>query len=199
MRVPQLGQRDLQNKLEDAFESYQAVSFACVLGLAGMGIGLKLVDKSRKLDAFLEKVVENKKQHRLRDSRPRSWRRPHFWDSFSLVCWGATSTIRRRAKRSKTWQWSKPITRWRSQTGDAFEAVKEIEIYDNLTRKLQVGHFLRNWELDEFQQTKAKVLRGRLEQLKDLVEAGSFEDAKAMSFRVSNAHRRCREAFKANS
>ena len=81
------------------------------------------------------------------------------------------------------------------QTGDTFEAVKEIEAYDNLTRKLQVGHFLRNWELDEFQQTKAKVLRGRLEELKDFVEEGNFDDAKEMSHRVSNAHRRCRAAF----
>ena len=81
------------------------------------------------------------------------------------------------------------------QTKDATEAVQEIEVYDNLTRKLQVGHFLRNWELDEFQQTKAKVLRGRLEELKDLVEEGNFEEAKDMSMRVSSAHRRCRAAF----
>ena len=73
--------------------------------------------------------------------------------------------------------------------------MKEIEIYDNLTRKLQVGHFLRNWELDEFQQTKAKVLRGRLEQLKDLVDEGDLKAAQAMSHRVGDAHRRCREAF----
>lgn len=85
------------------------------------------------------------------------------------------------------------------QTGEAAEAIKEIEVYDNLTRKLQVGHFLRHGELDEFQRTKAKVLRGRLEQLKDLVEDGNFEEAREMSIRVSNAHRRCREAFDVES
>ena len=44
------------------------------------------------------------------------------------------------------------------------QAVKSIATYDDLTRRLEVGYYLRNWQLSEYQQAKAKLLRGRLEQ-----------------------------------
>ena len=75
------------------------------------------------------------------------------------------------------------------------KAVKSIQLYDDLTRKLQVGYFLRKWELSEFQQAKAKLLRGRLEQLKDILESGEFERVKAASMAVRNAHSRVVESF----
>jgi uncharacterized membrane protein YraQ (UPF0718 family) len=78
----------------------------------------------------------------------------------------------------------------------AEQAVASLKIYDDLTRKLQVGYYLRHYHVDEFQQLRAKVLRGRLEQLKDLVEEGRFDAVRAMNRRVSDAFRRCREAFR---
>lgn len=78
---------------------------------------------------------------------------------------------------------------------DVENAVKNIARYDDLTRRLQVGYYLRNLRLSEYQQAKAKVLRGRLEQLKDVVEAEEFERVRDLSRRVSVAHRRLREAF----
>ncbi len=75
------------------------------------------------------------------------------------------------------------------------KAIKSIEVYDDLTRRLQVGTYLRNWELSEYQQAKAKLLRGRLEQLKDILEAEQFERVRPSVAAVSSAHRRVREAF----
>ena len=75
------------------------------------------------------------------------------------------------------------------------KAVKSIERYDDLTRRLQVGYYLRTWELSEFQQAKAKLLRGRLEQLKDLLEMREFDRVRPASLNVSKAHRRVVEAF----
>ena len=77
----------------------------------------------------------------------------------------------------------------------ADNAMQSIERYDDLTRKLQVGYYLRNYRVDEFQQLRAKVLRGRLEQLKDLLEAGDFDAVRGANRQVSDAFRRCREAF----
>ncbi|MBL9161614.1 MAG: permease [Planctomycetaceae bacterium] len=78
---------------------------------------------------------------------------------------------------------------------DAESTAKSIQAYDDLTRRLQVGYYLRYWGLDEYQRTKAKLLRGRLEQLKDAVEAGDFQRVPALSSRISDAHRRCQESF----
>ena len=86
-----------------------------------------------------------------------------------------------------------------SASKDVENAVKSIRLYDDLTRKLQVGYFLRNWQLSEFQMSKAKLLRGRLEQLKDILEAKEFDREREASFAVSNAHQRVRDSFKSDS
>lgn len=78
---------------------------------------------------------------------------------------------------------------------DVDNAVKSIALYDDLTRKLQVGYYLRNLELNEFQQARARALLGRLEQLKDVVEAGEFDRVPELNARVSDAHSRLREVF----
>lgn len=185
---------DFRRKLSDAFETYQSVSLVFVTCLVALGGGLKLVDRARRIDSFLEKADVAGDRMDIYIPGP-------ILGGISLVGLVVLSGLGcyvyypPPADTLEDMAMSKANYFVAIQTGDAFEAVKEIEIYDNLTRKLQVGHFLRNWELDEFQQTKAKVLRGRLEELKDLVEEGNFEDAREMSMRVSNAHRRCRDAF----
>ena len=78
---------------------------------------------------------------------------------------------------------------------DVEKAVRNIEIYDDLTRRLQVGYYLRNWEISEYQQAKTKLLRGRLEQLKDILETKQFDRVREASQAVSNAHRRVRESM----
>ncbi|MEN1678414.1 MAG: permease [Planctomycetota bacterium] len=78
---------------------------------------------------------------------------------------------------------------------DVETAVKSIALYDDLTRRLQVGYYLRNLELSDFQQAKARALRGRLEQLKDVMEDGDFDRVRDLNARVSAAHRRLRDAF----
>ncbi|MEM6654192.1 MAG: permease [Planctomycetota bacterium] len=79
--------------------------------------------------------------------------------------------------------------------GDAATSIKFLERYDELTRKLQVGYYLRYGPLDEFQQLRAKSLRGWLERLKDQLQAGQFDRVRETSNRIFDAHRRCSQAF----
>ena len=185
---------DFQRKLRDAFEPYQATSLACVAGLVLFGVGLKLADRSNRVNSFLEKATRKEGGMDIYIPNP-------VLGAIALVGLVIMSGMGCYVYYPPTSDTLQDMAMVKAnyfvaiQTGEAAEAIKEIEVYDNLTRKLQVGHFLRHGELDEFQRTKAKVLRGRLEQLKDLVEDGNFEEAREMSIRVSNAHRRCREAF----
>lgn len=184
---------DFHRRIRD-FEAYQLISAGFVVGLILLGVGLKLGDRAGNVDRFLEQEIARDKSKDIYIPGP-------VLGGITLVGLVVLSGLGcyvyypPPADTIEDMSMSKANYFVAIQTGKAAEAVKEIEVYDNLTRKLQVGHFLRNWELDEYQQTKAKVLRGRLEQLKDLVEEGNFEDAKQMSIRVSDAHRRCREAF----
>lgn len=185
---------DFQRKLGDAFEIYQSVSFVFIVVLGLFGIALKLKDQTRKIDSYLETSVTNEKSMDFHIPGP-------ILGAIALVGLVIISGLGCYVYYPPPAETMEDMAMVKANyfvaisTKDAAEAVKEIEVYDNLTRKLQVGHFLRNWELDEYQQTKAKVLRGRLEELKDLVEEGNFEEAREMSLRVSSAHRRCRDAF----
>jgi hypothetical protein len=78
-------------------------------------------------------------------------------------------------------------------------ATKAIARYDDLSRRLEVGYYLRNGELSDFQRAKANALRGWLERLKDVVEEGDFERVREISNHVSNSHRRLREAFEGSA
>lgn len=78
---------------------------------------------------------------------------------------------------------------------DREEALRSIAMYDELTRKLQVGHYLRHGHVTPFQRMRAKVLRGRLEQLKDFIESHQYEQVRDAIPKVADAFRRCREAF----
>ena len=74
-------------------------------------------------------------------------------------------------------------------------ATRNLDRYDELTRRLQVGHYLRNGSLSDFQRSKCRVLLSRLERCKDLTEAGEFQTAREMSHPIFLAHIRCRAAF----
>jgi hypothetical protein len=49
------------------------------------------------------------------------------------------------------------------------EAIRRIEEWDLLARKLQVGVFIRKWGLSEEQTKAAEDLRERLEEMRDLL------------------------------
>ncbi|MFO0912582.1 MAG: permease [Pirellulales bacterium] len=80
-------------------------------------------------------------------------------------------------------------------SGDIDETVRHIERYDDLTRRLQVGYYLRNLELDEYQRLRAKALRDHLEQLKDSVQAGQLDRVPDLRLQITDAHRRVRSSF----
>lgn len=82
-----------------------------------------------------------------------------------------------------------------SMSGDVEHAIERIAWFDDLTRKLQIGYFLRHGELRPYQRTVAKALRGRLEQLKDALEDGETQAAERLTFKVYQAHMRCHAAF----
>ncbi|MDA7950930.1 MAG: permease [Pirellulaceae bacterium] len=79
---------------------------------------------------------------------------------------------------------------------DVEQTIRNIETYDDLTRRLEVGYYLRNGEVSEYQQAKVKVLRGRLEQLKDILQSKQTDRVKDASTAIMTAHRRVVEAFK---
>ena len=81
------------------------------------------------------------------------------------------------------------------RTGKTQDAIRQLEAWDLLTRKLQVGEFLRKGTLDNQQSEKAEALREELEAMRDDLLAGDLHAAKGKILSVENAHVLCREYF----
>jgi uncharacterized protein len=82
--------------------------------------------------------------------------------------------------------------------GHKEEAIRRLEQWDLLTRKLQVGDYIRGWQLDKAKADKADDLREELEKVRDDLLAGRLQEAKEKvraSGPVDLAYFECQEAF----
>lgn len=80
-------------------------------------------------------------------------------------------------------------------TGDATHAEYWIDVYQEWTRKLEVGTFLRTGGVSEYQHWKARLVREHLEMLKHCVEDGEREEAREWVSKVQRSDQRLRAAF----
>jgi uncharacterized protein len=80
-------------------------------------------------------------------------------------------------------------------TGQRDEAIRQIQHWDLLTRKLQVGRYLRTGQLPTEVSKRAEDLREELEEVRDALLANQLAEAKGMLPKVEQAYRRCREAY----
>ena len=81
------------------------------------------------------------------------------------------------------------------RTGKTQDAIRQLEAWDLLTRKLQVGEFLRDGLIGKQQSEKAEALREELEAMRDDLLAGDVQAARGKIITVENAHNICRESF----
>ena len=80
-------------------------------------------------------------------------------------------------------------------SGDETHAEYWIDVYQEWTRKLEVGVFLRTGELTDYQRWKARLVREHLEMLKHCVEDGEEDEARAWVAKIQRSHSRMRSAF----
>ncbi len=80
-------------------------------------------------------------------------------------------------------------------TGNVTHAEYWIDVYQEWTRKLEVGVFLRKGQLTDYQRWKARLVREHLEMLKHSVEDGEQDEARAWVSKVARSHNRMRSAF----
>jgi uncharacterized membrane protein YraQ (UPF0718 family) len=82
------------------------------------------------------------------------------------------------------------------RTGKREEAIRDLEQMDLLTRKLQVGVYLRTGTLSPQARKAADDLREGLEELRDLLLADKIGEAKEMLKRVEEQYQACRQAYR---
>lgn len=81
------------------------------------------------------------------------------------------------------------------RSGHTEEAIRQIHHWDLLTRKLQVGVFIRTGTMDAETGAATEELRERLEDLRDAILANDLGKAKELLAPVEEAYRRCRDRY----
>ena len=84
-------------------------------------------------------------------------------------------------------------------SSDVTHADYWIDVYQEWTRKLEVGTFLRTGGVTDYQHWKARLVREQLEMLKHAVEDGEKEESKKWVSKVYRSHSRMRTAFLSDS
>jgi len=79
--------------------------------------------------------------------------------------------------------------------GSVSHVVYHIDAYQEWTRKLEVGTFLRTGQLTDYQRWKARLVREHLEMLKHTVEDGERDESRQWVSKVQRSHNRMRDAF----
>ena len=188
--------------LKDGTQLFEVVGLSAVGTLIFVGIGLRRYDPDSRLEEMLNKRPEDEEANSsvLHAQVPGPVLGAVAITGLialsivgCFVFFPPPSETLEDMKNAKIETLSAAISR------DVEGAVKSISRYDDLTRKLQVGFYLRELTITDYQQAKARVLRGRLEQLKDALEAGEFDRVTELKNRVSDAHRRVRKAFESSS
>jgi uncharacterized membrane protein YraQ (UPF0718 family) len=84
-----------------------------------------------------------------------------------------------------------------ARSGD-YEVVESTVPYcDDLSRRLEVGVFLRTGSVSEFKRTKAKIYREKLDNLRDHIVAGQTENVGEMAIDLLRTFQQMGKAFRA--
>ena len=81
------------------------------------------------------------------------------------------------------------------RTGNKDEAIRRIQRWDLLTRKLQVGVFIRTGQMDAETGKLTEDLRERLEELRDALLADDLDKARELVDPVEQAYRKFRDRY----
>lgn len=80
-------------------------------------------------------------------------------------------------------------------TGDTKHAVYWIKVYDEWSRKLEVGTFLRHGSVSEFHHWKARLIREQLELMEHSIEDNEIDETRRWVAKLGRSHSRLKQAY----
>lgn len=180
--------------LQDGMAIHEGASVAMLAVLIALGILLRWADSNGRFEQWLERVPETPPRFDVRVPAP-------VLGCVALVGLVVVSVVGcfvyypppedvfKEMKIIDTEvQYAVTVKEW--ETAEYW-----IPIYDDWTRKLQVGVFLREGELSDYHRMKAQILRDKLELLEHAVHEAEQEEARALSQQVHQAYLRLKAAY----
>lgn len=182
------------SKLKRDVVPYEWYSLALVFGLVLVGLVVRVFDKP--IEGWITQVPEPTEASRLDIVVP-----PAVLGGLALVglvafsVAGCFAFYPRADEVFEEIRIAKTEALSASLAGEQTHAEYWIDVYQEWTRKLEVGVFLREWQLSNYKSWKARLVREQLEMLKHCVEDGETEEAKQWVSKIQRSHTRMRNAF----
>jgi uncharacterized membrane protein YraQ (UPF0718 family) len=190
--------RSVASKLRQDVQPFERVSLIALGTLAALGLSLRALDRRWRVESWLERSPDP------------STRTTH-WTNVSLpapvlglVALGglvAFSVVGCYAFYPAPVEVFEEMTILKAEvlsaatSGDRKHVEHFAPVWDDWTRRLQVGTFLREGSLSPYRRMKAKIFRDRLELLKHAVEEGDSDETRDFVAQVSRAYARMRRAY----
>lgn len=184
-------------KLQQETPAHEVTGLLLLLGLAAAGGTLKLLDRRWRIEDWLE-------------GPPAVPERPGRYDvvvpgpvlggvalvglvSFSVFACYTFYPPARQVFEDMTVLQAEVLATARS--GDRDHALHFIPHWEDWTRRLQVGVYLREGRLSAYRRMKTRIFRDRLELLKHALEEGDRAETRESATAVAKAYRRMRAAY----
>jgi uncharacterized protein len=186
-------------KLLQKVEVLEPVALGGLALLVLVGVLARSLDRGERLEAWLAAAPP------APDRPPAVWNRPVPGPVLGLVALAglvAFSVVALYVYYPPPDQAFEEILRVRADTlvavmtGHREEAIRQIQQWDLLTRKLQVGVLIRTGHLDPEVAKVTEDLRETLEEVRDALLAGNIAEAQEMLPRLESAYTKCRTAYR---
>ena len=183
-------------KLRRDILPYEWYSLELLSLLIIAGCVVRLMDRSGRVEAWVAQVPEATEDHRMDIIVP-----PAVLGGIALIGLvilsgvGCYAYYPPASEVFEEMQIAKGEALSAGLSGDETHAEYWIDVYQEWTRKLEVGTFLRHGEVSEYQHWKARLVREHLEMLKHAIEDGEKEESLAWINKVQRSHARLRAAF----
>jgi uncharacterized protein len=177
------------SKLRQDLQIHEIASFALLVLLMGLGLGLKFLDKRWVIETWLERPPA--------DAAPKT----RFdiivpapvLGGVALVAVVAFSIVGCYAYYPSADEVFEEITLAKTEaltaamSGQHEQAAHWIAVWDDWTRKLQIGVYLREWKLSEYHCEKARVIREKLELLEHESADHDLDEVRSLVAQLNRA------------
>jgi uncharacterized membrane protein YraQ (UPF0718 family) len=185
-------------KLKEDLQPFERVGLTVLASLAVLGLALKALDRRWRIEDWLERAPEP-------SGRAPAWLNVSVSApvlggvalaglvAFSVV--GCFAYYPAPKEVFDEMYILKGEVLSAANSGNNKHAGHFIPVWDDWTRRLQVGVFLREGSLSPYRRMKAKVFRDRLEFLKHAVEEGDKDETREYVQAVDKAYGRMRSVY----
>lgn len=185
-------------KIRENLQPFEMVGLIVLGSLSAVGFGLRAIDPRGRIESWLEKPPQPSE---LGPEWLNMTLSPTVLGVVSLIGLIALSIVGCYAYYPSAKEVFAEMYILRGEvltaatSGNKKHVEHQVPLWDDWTRRLQVGVFLREGSVSPYRRMKAKVFRDRLEFLKHAVAEGDEEKTREYVSAVDRAYRRMRAAY----